>query len=204
MHNQNTYLTLFNTDRSHTMTILIESMRMGASHSAGDEVRPHQKPSLSLSSVLETRTSQSSGHSSINTGRLERHQIYWMWVLDRPVGFNPGVTQMYQAYCTWAVWWCWPQALAYGDTSGPAGGQQQDSPKVLCSSWSQCSAKLISTKCSETKCSQTRELECFGIKHFQIFPKHIQTTKLTKWNSKYWLPGLRLKSKAFLNNILCS
>lgn len=141
-----------------------------------------QKPPLSLSSVLETRTYQSSRHSSINTGRLERHsflhQIYWMWVPGRPVGFNLGVTQMYQAYCAWAVGWCWPQAQAYGDTSGPAGGQQQDSPKVLCSSWSLSSAKLTSTKCSETKCSQTRELECFGIKHSQIFPKHIQTTKL--------------------------
>lgn len=26
--------------------------------------------------------------------------------------------------------------LIYGDRSGPAGGQHQDSPKVLCSSWS--------------------------------------------------------------------
>lgn len=31
-----------------------------------------QKPPLSLSSALETRTHQSSGHSSINAGRLER------------------------------------------------------------------------------------------------------------------------------------
>lgn len=141
-----------------------------------------QKPPLSLSSVLETRPYQSSGHSSTNTDRLESHsflhQIYWTWVLGRPLGFKLRVTQMYQAYCAWAVGWCWPQAQAYGDTFGPAQGQQQDSPKVLCSSWSQCSAKLSSTKCSETKRSQTRELECFGIKHFQIFPKHIQTTKL--------------------------
>lgn len=141
-----------------------------------------QKLPLSLSSVLETRSYQSSGHSSINTGRLESHsslhQTYWMWVLGRPLGFYLGVTQMYQPCCAWAVGWCWPQEQAYGDTSGLARGQQQDSPEVLCSSWSQHSAKLIRTKCNETKRSQTRELECFGIKHFQIFPKHIQTTKL--------------------------
>lgn len=86
---------------------------------------------------------------------------------------------------------------------GPAGGQQQDSPKVLCSSWSQCSAKLISTKCSETKCSQrTRVVLASNIsKYFQnIFKQQ----NYTKWNPKHWLPGLRLKSKAFLNNILCS
>lgn len=165
-----------------------------------------QKPPLSLSPALETRPYQRPGHSSINTGRLESHsflhETYWIWVLGRSVGVNLGLTQMYQPYCAWAVGRCWPQAQAHG--IDPAGGQQHNSPKVLCSSWSQCSAKLISTKCSETKCSQRRELECFGIKHFQIFPKHIQTTKLYQWNSKYWLPGLRLKSKAFLNNILCS
>lgn len=35
--------------------------------------------------------------------------------------------------------------------------------------------------------------------------KYFQNTSkqqnYTKWNSKYWLPGLRLDSKAYLNNI---
>lgn len=76
-----------------------------------------QKPPLSLSSVLEARTYQSSGHCSINTGRLESRsflrQIYWMRVLATPGGFSLRVTQMYQAYHAWAVGWCWPQAQAY-------------------------------------------------------------------------------------------
>lgn len=40
----------------------------------------------------------------------------------------------------------------------------------------------------------------FDIKHFQIFPQHIQTTKLYQLEFQVLVTKVRLDSKAYLNN----
>lgn len=172
------------TDKSHTMAILIESSRLGAIQSARDEARPycrshhfHSVLCLKLGHIKVQDTALSTLAGWKATASCTRSTGCESWPgLGVSVSGWPRCTRL-------TVPEQWDGAgprhrLIYGDRPGPAGGQQQDSPKVLRSSWSQSSAKLINTKCGETKWSQTRELECFGIKHFQIFPKHIQTTKL--------------------------
>ena len=155
-----------------------------------------------------TRTYQSSGYRSVNTGRLESHsslhQTYWTQVLARPVGIKFGMTQMYQTYyCLSSVmvpatgsrlrWYVWshrrsvagfPSSFMF--TLAVTELKKVDQHKMQ---WNRRSA------------ARQQNLRILASNISKYFQNTLKQQNYTKWNSKYWLPGLRLESKAYLNNI---
>lgn len=183
---------LFNPDRSQTKAILTESMRMGISSSAWNQ--DHTAEATAFAQFCWNgawaRTHQSSGQSSANSGRLESHsslrQTHWMWILSKS-----GMTQVNQASYAPAAWWCWPQAAGCGDTSGPTGDQRLGPLKFYIHLGSHRAQENWAAQkaVKQVKCRQAREPECFG-NNSKYFQNTLKPHNYTKWNAKYWLPGL--------------
>lgn len=151
-----------------------------------------------------TRTYQSSGHSSVNTARLESHSCRHQDQVDvspgqacgHQVREDPNVSNllclssvMVSATVSRPWWYVWSLAgfpWSFMFTLAVTELKKVDQHKMQ---WNRQSAARQQNLCI---------LASNISKYFQNTSKQ---QNYTKWNSKYWLPGLRLDSKAYLNNI---